>query len=88
MAKVRFQMFLEENQKEVLERLQKDLKIPTAEIVRMAIDRFLTEWRKKKQIPLEGDMTEKLLSIGGVCKGGPRNLADEHDKYLYGTSKK
>ena len=48
MAKVRFQMFLDESQKEALERLQQDAKIPVAEIIRRAIDKFLTGYKKRK----------------------------------------
>lgn len=88
MAKVRFQMFLDAHQKEALERLQRDSKIPVAEIIRKAIDRFLSEWKKKKQIPTGDEMTKKLLSISGACKGGPKDLADKHNRYLYGTSRK
>jgi len=88
MSKLRFQMFLDENQKEMLERVQQDSKIPIAEIIRNAIDRFLAEWKEKKKIPIENDMTEKLLSVAGACKGGPKDLADKHDRYLYGMIKK
>ena len=88
MAKVRFQMFLDANQKEVLEKLQRDSRISVAKLIRKAIDNFLSEWKESKKIPIEDEMTEKLLSIAGVCKGGPKNLADEHDRYLYGAFKK
>ncbi len=88
MAKVRFQMFIDSHQKEALERIQEDSKIPVAEIIRKAVDRFLSEWKRKKRIPVEDEMTERLLSIAGTCKGGPKDLADEHDKYLYGIPKK
>ena len=88
MAKIRFQMFLEANQKEALERLQEDFKIPVAEIVRKAIDRFLSEWTGKKEVPIKDAAIKKLISVGGICKGGPRDLADKHDKYLYGISKR
>ncbi len=88
MAKVRFQMFLESHQKEALERVQEDSRMPVAEIIRKAVDLFLSEWKRKKRIPVEDEMTERLLSISGTCKGGPKDLADEHDKYLYGISKK
>ncbi len=88
MAKVRFQMFLDANQKEVLEKLQRDSRIPVAKLIRKAIDNFLSEWKESKKIPIEDEMTEKLLSIAGACKGGPKNLADEHDRYLYGVFKK
>ncbi|MCC6543143.1 MAG: ribbon-helix-helix domain-containing protein [Nitrospirae bacterium] len=88
MAKVRFQMFIEPRQKEALERIQEDSKIPVAEIIRKAVDLFLSEWKRKKKIPIEDEMTERLLSIAGTCKDGPKDLADEHDKYLYGVSRK
>lgn len=88
MAKVRFQMFIDESQKSALECLQKDSKMPVAEIIRKAIDKFLVEWKQKKQMPVEDKITKKLLSVAGICKGGPKDLADEHDKYLYGIRKK
>jgi len=84
MAKVRFQMFIDENQKEALERLQHDYKVSVAEIIRKAIDRLLTEYTAKEERPLRDSMAEKLLSAAGACKGGPKDLADGHDKYLYG----
>jgi len=88
MSKVRFQMFLDSHQKEALERVQEDSRMPVAEIIRKAVDLFLSEWKRKKRIPVEDEMTERLLSISGTCKGGPKDLADEHDKYLYGISRK
>ena len=88
MSKVRFQMFIEETQKEALEKLQQDSGMPVAELVRRAINNFLSEYRRKKKIPVEDEMIERLLSIAGICKGGPKDLADEHDKYLYGINKK
>ncbi|MBI4746800.1 MAG: ribbon-helix-helix domain-containing protein [Deltaproteobacteria bacterium] len=84
MAKVRFQMFIDERQKEALERLQHDYKVSVAEIIRKAIDRLLTEYKAKEERPLRDSMAEKLLSSAGACKGGPKDMADEHDKYLYG----
>ncbi len=88
MAKVRFQMFIDETQKEALERLQRDARMSVAEIIRKAIEKFLAEWKEKQEVPIKDEMTEKLLSVAGVCKGGPKDLADDHDKYLYGISKK
>ncbi len=88
MAKVRFQMFLEERQKEALERLQKDSKTPVAEIIRNAIEKLLSELKEKKMIQAEDEARDKLLSVVGICKGGPKDLADRHDKYLYGITKK
>lgn len=88
MPKVRFQMFLDEDQKRVLDRLQRDTKVPVAEMIRTAIDRLIAEYKEKKRLPAEDAMTERLLSVAGVCEGGPHDLADSHDKYLYGTKKK
>jgi hypothetical protein len=39
-------------------------------------------------IPAEDEARDKLLSVVGICKGGPKDLADRHDKYLYGIKKK
>lgn len=88
MAKVRFQMFIDEDQKRTLEMLQRDTKRPMAEIIRDAINRLIVEYGKKKTLPIEDASTDKLLSVAGVCEGGPHDLADGHDKYLYGTKKK
>jgi len=84
-AKVRFQMFIDEDQKRVLERLQQDTHVPMAEIIRNALDRMIAEYKAKKKTPAEDAMTEKMLSVSGVCEGGPNDLADEHDRYLYGS---
>jgi hypothetical protein len=88
MAKVRFQMFIDEDQKRTLEMLQRDTKRPMAEIIRDAINRLIVEYGKKKALPIEDTSTDKLLSVAGVCEGGPHDLADGHDKYLYGTKTK
>ena len=88
MAKVRFQMFIDEDQKRTLEMLQRDTKRPMAEIIRDAINRLIVEYGKKKTLPIEDASMDKLLSVAGVCEGGPHDLADGHDKYLYGTKKK
>ncbi len=42
---------------------------------------------KKKAVvkAVTDEATKKLLSTVGVCKGGPKDLADKHDFYLYGT---
>ena len=88
MAKVRFQMFIDEDQKRTLEMLQRDTKRPMAEIIRDAINRLIVEYGKKKTLPNEDASMDKLLSVAGVCEGGPHDLADGHDKYLYGTKKK
>jgi len=88
MAKVRFQMFIDEDQKRTLELLQRDTKVPMSEFIRDAIDRLIADYKKKKLLPTEDASTDKLLAVAGACEGGPRDLADGHDKYLYGTRKK
>lgn len=88
MSKVRFQMFIDESQKSALERLQHDSGASVAELVRTAIDNFLSEYRKKKKEPVEDETIKKLLSVAGICKDGPPDLADNHDHYLYGFPKK
>lgn len=42
-------MFIDENQKEALERLQHDYKVSVAEIIRKAIDRLLAEYKAKEK---------------------------------------
>jgi hypothetical protein len=79
-------MYIDNDQKIELERLQKNFKIPMAEIIRKAISRFLSEYKKKKQFSND-ETVEKLILLAGICNGGPRDLADNHDKYLYGITK-
>ncbi len=43
---------------------------------------------RKIRLQVDENMTKKLLSVAGICKGGPKDLADKHDKYLYGMIKK
>ncbi len=84
MSKVRFQMFLDETQKMALEKLQKETGVPMAELVRKAIDKLISDFKKRKNLSIEDEATERLLAVGGICSGGPKDLADKHDKYLYG----
>lgn len=71
-----------------MERIQKSTNLTMAEIIRRAIDRFLDEWKETKEMPAGDAVTTKLISVAGICRGGPKNLSDRHDKYLYGESKK
>jgi len=61
-SKVRYQMFLDESQKETLKRIQKDFKIPAAEIIRKALDEFLVKYKKEKTLPM-GDAMKKSSSL-------------------------
>ncbi len=84
MSKVRFQMFIDESQKTALEKLQKETMIPMAELVRKAIDKFISDFKKRRKPSIEDETTERLLAAAGICSGGPKDMADKHDKYLYG----
>lgn len=88
MGKVRFQMFIEEDQKNALEKIHREFNVSTAELIRNAIDFFLQKRGKKKEVAVEDNAEKKLLSIIGTCKGGPKDLADKHDAYLYGIDKR
>ncbi len=83
MPMVRYQMFLDEAQKRMLDELHRRLNVPVAELVRRAIARLVAE-----ELPGGGDALDKgadsLLSLAGVCEGGPSDLADHHERYLRG----
>lgn len=81
-------MFMDEVQRTSLERLHRETKVPVSELIRRAVDRFLTETRKGQPYPNADEATERLLSVAGVCEGGPKDLADSHDAYLHGFLKK
>ena len=84
MAKIRYQMFMDEGQKLVLDELQRKLNVPVAELVRKAIDRFISEQKDGAEYPRADDQVTALLALAGVCEGGPDDLADNHDRYLAG----
>jgi hypothetical protein len=85
MAMVRYQMFIDEEQKRRLDDLHRRLKVPVAELVRRAIDRLVVqEAEREKQYPTMDEETRDLLSLAGICEGGPSDLADGHDRYLHG----
>lgn len=88
MAMVRYQMFIEEGQKNMLDELHRRLNLPVAELVRRAISRLVDEETKNFTYPGEDEQVNNLLSLAGVCEGGPADLADNHDHYLRGEKKK
>lgn len=83
MAKVRYQMFIDEGQKRVLEEMHRRLNVPVAELVRRAIDRLVAE-QSAGAYPHLDEQADTLLSLAGVCEGGPSDLADNHEQYLRG----
>ncbi|HTP67183.1 MAG TPA: ribbon-helix-helix domain-containing protein [Geobacteraceae bacterium] len=89
MAMVRYQMFIDERQKKTLEELHKRLNVPVAELVRRAINRLVAEQiGEGKEYPKLDEETRSLLSLAGVCEGGPSDLADNHELYLHGEKPK
>ena len=86
MAMVRYQMFLEEEQKNMLEEMHRRLGLPVAELVRRAINRMVAEEGAAAAYPEADEQINSLLSLAGVCEGGPADLADNHENYLRGDA--
>ena len=84
MTMVRYQMFIEEGQKRMLEEMHRRLNVPVAELVRRAIDRLVAEQGAGAPYPPLDEQADSLLSLAGVCEGGPSDLADNHEQYLRG----
>lgn len=84
MAMVRYQMFMDEGQKRMLDEMHRRLNVPVAELVRRAIDRLVAEQAAGTAYPALDEQTDSLLSLAGVCEGGPSDLADSHEQYLRG----
>jgi len=84
MAMVRYQMFMDEGQKRMLDEMHRRLKVPVAELVRKAIDRMCAEQTAGKVYSAQDEQIDSLLSLAGVCEGGPSDLADNHEQYLRG----
>ena len=84
MAMVRYQMFIDEGQKRMLETMHRRLNVPVAELIRRAIDTLVAEQAKQPEHPLMDEETGALLTLAGICEGGPNDLADNHELYLAG----
>lgn len=41
----------------------------------------------KRKPKAKEEMTKKLIATAGICKHGPKDLADNHAFYLYGAKK-
>jgi hypothetical protein len=80
-------MFIEEEQKSMLEDLHRRLNLPVAELVRRAISRLVDEESKSVVYAETDEQVNSLLSLAGVCEGGPSDLADNHEQYLRGDKK-
>jgi hypothetical protein len=80
-------MFIKEEQKSMLEDLHRRLNLPVAELVRRAISRLVDEESKSVVYAETDEQLNSLLSLAGVCEGGPSDLADNHEQYLRGDKK-
>lgn len=67
------QLYLDPEQDRRLAQLARSMERPKAEVIRMCIDRFLT------QLPLENDPALEIVALGGSGRG---DLARRHDAYL------
>lgn len=87
MSMVRYQMFIEEEQKNMLDELHQRLNLPVAELVRRAISRLVADENKDVVYSETDEQINSLLSLAGVCEGGPSDLADNHEQYLRGENR-
>jgi hypothetical protein len=87
MTMVRYQMFIEEEQKCLLDELHRRLNLPVAELVRRAISRLVDEENRGVVYSETDEQVNSLLSLAGVCEGGPTDLADNHEQYLSGEKR-
>ena len=81
MSMIRYQMFMDEGQKRILEEMHRKLNVPVAELVRKATDRFITEQKSAPEYPQVEEHVNTLLFLAGVCEDRPDDLADSHDRY-------
>lgn len=88
MAMVRYQMFIDEDQKQKLDEMHRRLNVPVAVLVRKALDRMVAEEAAGVAYPVQDEQIDSLLSLAGVCEGGPSDLADNHEQYLRGEKER
>jgi len=73
---VRTQVLLTEHQHAVLKELSSQSGLSLSELVRRAIEKMLAEQKRSK--------TESALGLLGAFSGGPTDVAENHDHYLWG----
>jgi hypothetical protein len=73
----RTQIYLRDDQYNILNRQASKKKVSIAELIRQAIDRFLPELAVKTK---EEDSLNKIIGLG---KSGLKDVSEKHDKYLY-----
>ena len=66
------QVYIEPKQEKVLDALAHKRGIARSEIIRLSLDRYLSE------LPIEDDPAMNVMGLG---KSGKPDLAEKHDKY-------
>ena len=66
------QIYIEPKQEKVLDALAHKKGVARSEIIRLSLDRYLSE------LPIEDDPAMNLVSLG---KSGKKDLSEKHDKY-------
>ena len=66
------QIYIETKQAKVLDALAHKKGVARSEIIRLSLDRYLSE------LPIEDDPAMNVVSLG---KSGKTDLAEKHDKY-------
>ncbi len=73
----RTQIYLTEDQYSILTKQASKRRVPLAQLIRQAIDRFIPELIKKSP---EKDSLSKIIGLG---ESGQKDISEKHDKYLY-----
>lgn len=73
LKKKQIQIYIEPKQDRVIDVVSKARGVSKAEIIRLSINKFLSE------LPLENDPAMKIIGLG---KSGKGDLSEKHDKYI------
>lgn len=77
------QVYLDERDRELLERLAERSSLSRAELLRLGLRRLADEMLAERPA---GASLDVLLGALDAAPDVPRDLAARHDEYLYGTS--
>ncbi len=75
---VRTQIQLTEEQAAAVKRIAAQRGVSMAEVIREGVDAVV----KSAGQPSKEEIRRRMLSVIGIVKGGPKDLATNHDKYL------
>jgi hypothetical protein len=83
MAKHRTQLYLDEEQRRVLEERARQTGKSMGELIREAVDEVYRKW-SAPSLPLSSD--DPLRSFVGAGESGRVDISARHDDFLYGPS--